>query len=263
MLAIRKASAAHPNCQFGAPIFLAAKQAHTNPNASRTRLRFPMMIVSPAGNQSAIYCIRNVVSGRVYVGSAVNFQRRWALHRSLLSRGKHHSRMLQRSWIKHGPQAFVFEVLEFVEEALRLIEREQHWIDALNSICPKTGFNVAPKAGSSLGRKHPDSVKALMSARRKGTKRPPRSAEHRANLSASRIGNQWGRGIPKTAEHRAKLSAAKMGKPNPAIALSNRRRKGLPRSPFSPEHRANLSAAKKGRPIKRHKATHSQLADQN
>ncbi len=194
---------------------------------------------------SGVYCIRNTISGRVYVGSAVRPRQRWNLHRSLLARGMHHSTKLQRSWEKYGPDAFMFEMLEQVEPSL-LVEREQAWIDKLNAACPRTGFNMAPVAGSSLGRKHPPEVLAKM--RKPHRSPPPRTAEHRANLSAGRIGHHWNKGIPKTTEHRAQLSAAKKGKSCPWIAESNRRRKGETKRPLSAETRAKMSQAKKGIP---------------
>lgn len=168
-----------------------------------------------------IYSIRNTVSGRVYVGSAVNITQRWHLHRSLLKRGKHHSILLQRSWVKHGPAVFSFDILELVDDKERLIEREQHWIDALNSANPSTGFNIAPKAGTSLGRKHPPEVLAKM---RQPKKMPAKTPEHRAKISAAWMGNQFAKGKPKTPEARAKMSAAKKGKKCPWVAESNRRR---------------------------------------
>lgn len=199
--------------------------------------------------KSGIYCIRNALSGRIYVGSAVKLQRRWYLHCSLLRRGKHHSQTLQRSWFKHGPSAFSFEVLEIIEDRSQLVEREQHWIDALNSTCPRTGYNIAPKAGTSLGRKHPPEVRALMSAQRLGRKLPPRTAEHRANLSASRIGNQWSRGHRKTDEAKAKMSAAKKGKSQ--SRESNLKRslamKGRKLPPRTKEHSQKISDAAQAR----------------
>ena len=180
--------------------------------------------------RSGIYCIRNLVSGRVYVGSAANIRIRWNAHRSMLSKGKHHAPALRRSWLKHGPAAFVFEVLEIVEAKERLIEREQHWIDALNSACPKTGFNVAPKAGSRLGAGHSPETRALMKVQRKGRKMPPRTADHCAALSASRIGNQWAKGAVRTPETRAKISAAKKGRSCPWVAASNKRRAAIRRT---------------------------------
>jgi group I intron endonuclease len=165
------------------------------------------------------------------------------MHKSLLNGCRHHSKHLQGAWSKYGQEAFDFFVLEFLDSVDRLVEREQYWIDHFNSADPHVGYNIAPKAWSSLGRKHPPEVIALMRITRKGKKKPPFSAEHKAALSASRIGNQWGRGIPKSVEHKAALSAAKLGRKNPAIAESNRRRKGKKIAPCSPEHRAKLSAA--------------------
>lgn len=197
---------------------------------------------------TGIYAIRNIVSGRICVGSAANMKRRWALHRSLLYRGKHHSSSLQRSWLKHGEEKFIFEVLEITDKHL-LIQREQHWIDDLDAANPQTGFNIAPRAGSSLGRRHPPEIIALFREQRKGRKCPPFSDAHRAAISASRMENQWAKGIPKTEEHKANLSASKRGKKNPAIAKSNRRRRGIKRSLMSAEQRDNLSATRKGRKL--------------
>lgn len=66
----------------------------------------------------------------------------------------------------------------------------------------------------------------------------PRTPEHCAKISASRIGNQWSKGIPKTPEHRAKLSAALKGKER------------------SLEHAAKISAANRGKP--KHTEEHKQ-----
>jgi hypothetical protein len=52
-----------------------------------------------------------------------------------------------------------------------------------------------------------------------------------------------------TPEYCAALSAAKRGKPNPAIAESNRRRKGEKRPSRTPEHREKLAAAARSRSI--------------
>jgi len=172
---------------------------------------------------AGIYCIRNIVSGRVYVGSAVKIKDRWRLHRSRLNRGKHHSVLLQRSWTKHGSEAFSFEVIENVP-AEQLIAREQFWIESIDACNPQTGFNVAPKAGSSLGRKHPPEVIALMRLQRAGRKKPPRTAEHCAALSAGRIGNQWSKGIPKTEEHKRNQSKVMKGRKMPWVGESNKRR---------------------------------------
>jgi group I intron endonuclease len=198
--------------------------------------------------RSGVYCIRNTVSGRVYVGSAVDLHRRWIVHRSKLGLGKHHSPALQRSWIKHGAGAFIFEVLEEVEPAL-LIEREQYWIDTLDATDPFCGANVEPCAASSLGRKHTEMTRARMSASRKGRKHPPRTAEYCAKQRIAKTGNQYAKGHRKTAEQRTAMRAAKLGKPAPWTVETNRRRKGISRRSPSMETRAKISASKKGKRI--------------
>lgn len=207
---------------------------------------------------SGIYCIRNTVSDRRYVGSAVNITQRWRSHRSLLRMGRHHSRVLLRSWNKHGEEAFVFEVLEYVEDKTLLVAREQHWIDALNSACPVTGFNAAPKAGSALGFKHTDETRALMSRVRKGRRK---SEVGRQNIRNALIIRN------KSPEMRARVRASKLALyanfPERKEALlqqtarmwQKRRETGTMRGMYhtTPETRKKQSLAKKGRMTEAHK----------
>lgn len=163
--------------------------------------------------QSGIYAIRNTVSGRIYVGSAINIRQRWRAHRSLLGKGKHHSVTLQRSWIKHGEGVFSFDILEVVTEKASLLSREQNWIDTLNAACPKRGFNNYAIAGSPLGSKRTPEQRAALSALRLGKKRPPFTPEHRAAISKGRLGLKPGKQkVQRTAEHCAKIGASKLGK---------------------------------------------------
>lgn len=134
--------------------------------------------------RSGIYCIRNLRSGRVYVGSSQTIRRRWQQHRRELAAGTHHAIKLQRSWAKHGADAFGFFVLEAVDVD-RLIEREQHWIDALHAADKRLGFNTSPTAGNCLGVRHTDETKAKLSAARAGV---PKSAEHRKAIGDAQKG---------------------------------------------------------------------------
>jgi group I intron endonuclease len=86
----------------------------------------------------------------------------------------------------------------------------------------KTGKKASPEAcaknraantgenNSFFGKKHSPETRAKMSAAQSGKKRKPLSAEHRAKLSAAKLG------VPKSAEHRAAMSAAQIGKKHPA-----------------------------------------------
>ena len=117
--------------------------------------------------ESGIYKIANRLNGKCYVGSAVNIKRRWTEHKAYLRGKYHHSKHLQRAWNMHGEDAFCFEVIEFAESS-ELIEREQHWIDVLHAY-GKDGYNVSPKAGSSLGIKRSDETRKRISQAKLGS----------------------------------------------------------------------------------------------
>jgi group I intron endonuclease len=133
---------------------------------------------------SGIYEIVNLVNGKRYVGSAVNLMLRWRQHRGALRGNNHGNRHLQSSWGKHGEPAFAFAVIETCDPS-DLLTREQATIDRL---CPE--FNICPTAGSTLGRRHSKQTRDKIAAKRAGTKMPPRSAEHRAKMSAIHRGRK-------------------------------------------------------------------------
>src|ERR1700744_5225889 len=100
---------------------------------------------------TGVYCIRNLVTGKRYVGSATrSFAKRWTVHKAVLNKGRHHSKHLQASWNKYGEARFSFEVLERCLPD-NCIPREQYWIDSYNSADPNYGYNVSPTAGNTRG----------------------------------------------------------------------------------------------------------------
>ncbi len=78
---------------------------------------------------SGIYVIINTVNSKVYVGSTKDLEGRWGQHRRELCKGVHCNPYLQRSWSKHGENAFEFMVCEYTDNTEQLIEREQYWLD--------------------------------------------------------------------------------------------------------------------------------------
>ena len=165
---------------------------------------------APQTGCSGIYQIEHVASGRKYVGSAVRMKRRLSKHRTDLRAGRHHSEKLQRAWGKYGEGAFVFSVLELVEDSL-LLEREQLWIERTAAVVE--GFNVCPRAGNCRGRVLSEVHKQRLAEALRGRTRPP---EHSAAF----------RGKPRTAEVRARISAAKKGVPcAPEVVAARKGRK--------------------------------------
>lgn len=94
---------------------------------------------------SGIYKITCLTTDKFYIGSAVNINRRFDEHKTLLRHNKHYNSKLQNAWNKYGEENFYFGPIEFVEES-QLLDIEQWWIDSTN-VC-KVGFNLAQKAGA-------------------------------------------------------------------------------------------------------------------
>lgn len=149
--------------------------------------------------RSGVYCIKNVVNGKKYIGSAVDLKDRWRVHYRELCQNRHHSQYLQRAWNKYGMECFRFIVLERVENLEDLLIREQWWMD---SNAP--AYNVCKLAVSRQGLKNkPESLARLkitrsipevkarigeaLSLALRGRKFSP---EHRENLSKAGRGRR-------------------------------------------------------------------------
>lgn len=89
-----------------------------------------------------IYCIENTKTGTQYIGqTSRGFGTRWQQHISLLGLGKHHNYALQQDWDEHGAYAFVFRILERVEDISSLDVNERIWIERAES-----PYNTSPVA---------------------------------------------------------------------------------------------------------------------
>ena len=55
-----------------------------------------------------IYCIKNIISGKMYIGSSINIECRWKQHRYQLNTNRHKNHYLQHSWNNHGEGSFEF-----------------------------------------------------------------------------------------------------------------------------------------------------------
>lgn len=160
-----------------------------------------------------IYKIINVVNNKFYIGSAVSFRKRKTRHFSELRNNKHNNRHLQAAWRKYGEQAFVFVVVEEVEDRAMLLDAENRWLKdhVGKDYCYNIGVDAtAPTLGMSgelsptWGRKRTSEELAAQSwVGRKHT------IESREKIRQHLIGK------PKSAEVRAKISATLSGAGNP------------------------------------------------
>lgn len=105
---------------------------------------------------SGIYCIENAINEKMYIGSSVDIKRRFQEHIRKLNKNEHHSQHLQRTWNKN-PGSFIFKILEIVPDKDDLIEREQWWLDILETYKDDKGYNARKDADSNLGLKWSES----------------------------------------------------------------------------------------------------------
>jgi group I intron endonuclease len=122
-------------------------------------------------NNAGIYKIEGP-NGKVYIGSAINISSRWRKHKSLLNKNKHDNQKLQNAWNKYGADAFSFSIIQYVEDASRLLYYEQQWLDIIfESLHTRDQvLNICRTAGNTLGRKHTEESKKNISVGRKGIK---------------------------------------------------------------------------------------------
>lgn len=185
---------------------------------------------------TGIYTITNSKNGRRYIGSAVNVHQRWQAHRFRLRNGIHENSFLQRSWKKHGEEAFVFECVQEVEETADLIRFEQDWIDRLWN---EGLYNRRRNAANNLGINLTEETKARMSAAQKArAKNPtPGMIEGRKKVGLANTGRKA------SDETKKKMSAARLGREVSPEAIEKMKTAAANRSE---EHLAKIGEAKAG-----------------
>lgn len=161
---------------------------------------------------SGIYKIVNTLNGKTYVGSTKDFQKRWKRHFNDLEKQQHSSIKLQRSYNKHGKNVFVCEIIEEIPyEKDKILEREQYWIDTLNS--KENGYNIADASFGDCLTNHP--LKEEIIAKMKKTLRDKISA-----MSVEERKEKWGKpgdkngmyGRHRTEEEKRHLSEINKGR---------------------------------------------------
>lgn len=147
---------------------------------------------------SGIYQIRNVETGKVYVGSSNNIPNRWRWHKDALRRGVHHSRYLQNAWNKYGAEKFVFEEIQEVKNVLHLEATEQTYLNYYQAGNNIRCYNICPTANSCLGVKLTEEHKRKIgeNSHWKGKSGPMAGRKHteeaKRKMSESRSGSRNG-----------------------------------------------------------------------
>lgn len=151
--------------------------------------------------KTGVYCWRNWVNGKVYVGGAyTSLRRRIQSYVRDLPRGRCHNLHFLRAWKKYGAENFTCEILELVDGGRTAIKkREQFWIDFYKAANPRHGYNICPRAESSLGAKRSKKTRERISKAKAGKKR---TAEACASMSAA-MKRRW-----EDEEYRRKITEA-------------------------------------------------------
>jgi group I intron endonuclease len=156
-----------------------------------------------------IYCIRNKINGKGYIGQSENILERIGNHKKELKNNKHYNKHLQSSYNKYGKDNFEFICLQ---ECLlnQLAFREKWWMNLWNAKNNKNIYNIALDTECpSRGRKHTEETRKKISIKQKGKKYRlgiKHTEETKKKMSILKIGKKH------TEEHKNKISIAQIGK---------------------------------------------------
>lgn len=104
---------------------------------------------------SGVYKIVCLLTGKMYIGSSVNINKRFKNHIWYLQKNKHSNEYLQNAWNKYGEQNFKFEIVEIIHDISKLLIREKWWLDKTKCYKREIGFNIsynplAPNMGNFI-----------------------------------------------------------------------------------------------------------------
>lgn len=104
--------------------------------------------VKPAG----VYQVKNLLNGKVLLGSSLNLEGPLNRHKFMLKTGSHTNKALQKDWDELGSDQFAFEVLEEVlikddpgfnlSDELTLLE--MIWLEKLQPVGER-GYNLSER----------------------------------------------------------------------------------------------------------------------
>jgi len=174
-----------------------------------------------------VYRIRNITTGKYYVGSTECIERRFKEHKSALNNGKHINRYLQFAWDKYGEEDFIFEIVEKTKTDLK--SREQLYLDvgfelglvynlSRDASAPMRGRHLSDESKEKVsraraGRQASEATKQKISM---GLKGHVLSNETKQKISEANKGYPKNKGKHHSEEAKQKISNAQ-GEPYPAF----------------------------------------------
>lgn len=176
--------------------------------------------------KAVIYKIINLNNGKFYVGSTNNQRERFRTHRNKLRANTHHCAHLQAAWNKYGEDAFLFKVIEEVENDSLLQAAEDIWLAEWvgNERCYNHGLRsgapwrgVAKELHPNFGRVMTEEQKAVLREARLAQPDPRKGKRHteesKQRISDAKLANpsKYWQGKTRPEETRKKISDAQKG----------------------------------------------------
>lgn len=162
-------------------------------------------------SKSGIYLIHNNVNGKQYVGSGLDLGKRLATYffPSRLS----DNRYISNSILKYGHGNFSVVILNIlgntdISKKIDIISKEQEYLDLYKPV-----LNLNPTAGSSMGFKHSEESKKLISEFRKGKPLPEKTKKRLSVLFSGKLNPFWSK--VHCSSSLKKMSVSKLGYLNP------------------------------------------------
>lgn len=90
--------------------------------------------------KQGIYQIENNINHKKYIGQSTHIENRWWQHKNVYKEHLESCPLLYRAFIKYGIENFTFSILEEVENAELLDDKETYYIQRLSTLTPN-GYN--------------------------------------------------------------------------------------------------------------------------
>lgn len=118
-----------------------------------------LLLLKDQKDKTGVYCLVNLINGHTYIGSSVNIEGRMKsyLNNSFLKSKKNSNMPITLALSKYGQEQFAVLIVEYVDiENLTVVETYY-----ITSLLPY--YNVLKQGYSSLGYKHTEDTKNLLS----------------------------------------------------------------------------------------------------
>jgi hypothetical protein len=122
-------------------------------------------------DKSGVYMFKNIINGKKYIGSAVDFKDRLTFYfsaKALENYLKNSQSYIYNALLKYGYSNFSLTILEYCDKE-KCLEREDYYLST-----EKHEYNILSKAGSRLGSKHSKQTKTKISDAAKKIDHPGR-----------------------------------------------------------------------------------------